>query len=1779
MTGGRLVYQVPADFQSLALRADFPNARLPDGKLIRPQALVIPLMGTAPAPTSVQSLWNVSDDTLLVSIGGQTTVDQFAGEQAAAGRTYLVLEVDVFNQGDKPEFFQTDKQLSTIAPDGGQSAPDPLTYRGMLHPTENVWVPNGEHRRFQVVFEVQAGATEHALSYRGFTLEQHFSLNSSGVTELSTETAEGKVVTPKIQEPQITTVQAADPELSHEQGVDDEGEKPSDAPTVFESVEQPLVKPAPKPRIQLAAYKEFTPDAAYEKTLQFNDAEIAQLRQQAFLSLEQIGFQDFANRFGSLKTVDSLESPISLEFGKPVETIIGEEKEVEFTISVDRSLAKRGRVQVWVSAPVSGTKDEIQLYAYVSDAEERYPTVVSDGTTLSICDLQLPEGEHTIRVVHSEDAEVPIHIVAIAEANIDTRECENNSPEGFENPVKTNTALSGRMMPADDSDVFRWNVTEADSQRKWSIFLLTDPKGSGASLRLLKHENLELQFARAKAGEAITFVDLSPPAGDYLLRIAPEARDKACAYQLLVRDCGPAQPGWEREPNDECQPAVLPVFHPGKTEVTTVKGQFFGEETDYFVLDITEPDLVYTLSLHGDRARRISLVDSERKTLRDCQMNKNLKPALVDLSLPLGKNIFAVTGKSCDYVVGIEARAAPGPYVEREPNDTHLRAHRIEQSADYQGRLLDTYDDDCFRFVVQQAMDYRITIQAPDGETLKYRLEEDQNYLLGGTTRDASLPDTIRLYPGNHFIELSTDKPFYEPYTIRVEPMHPAGVSSQTVLLSSGTDVGNPIVAAAYLDPYQQFDIPLTLKNSSDAEQKLQVAGWTSNYQVSLEAPETVFTLAPKQERTLHVRGFIESDAASDGPVTLFLAARSIGQEQQTLGTWQGQLILDPNGAALSAAVGKGRIHSSLAGGLNVAAMDLGAVPQGENANSVEELLDNVLSHRVFDGKTAVVKLAGDGQVPLVGASFDLHGISRMMNGLKDYSIEISDDGQVFHEIARGQLSARPGNQDICFANEVKARYARLLLHGTQADDGDSSDEPELGEWRMIAKPGVSLPEFPEMDLLRESWGGHEIWRSESAVVYGFHHDRAGRIGAFEWRNYRKSHDNRKNPHQIQLSVSVSSPAGPWQEIGVVDVSAADTDENLKQRVALKDAPWARFVKLTWLEGEFPLPENHLLPGIFEYHGEPSYRSLLGEWGGPVQEAGYELKFPKEIRSSWQRIDASSGKPANLAPNVWTESTVWINEDWEDWFTIEAPAGKQRKSIEVEGDPFVRVALEATDASGKPVTLVPRTTAPGKRSWALPMGAEGSYRIHVYEPMRSVVFIWDMSGSMSNFLDGIASAVVHFAQEVNPKTERVQLLPLDEPPTPLLKQWESNPYVLSDTVRNFDPPSSSYAHLNLLEASNMLAKEPGTRAAIMIADCETSREVNPLLWQSLQEVQPIVYTFHTTDVTRSFGVEQDDMQDWAAVGGGRYYLIQDPYQLDHAFGKLQSQLRRPAGYRIRTTEERLKKASIELLDNRQPESIEDPFDNGFLLILDMSASMRTPMPDGVTLRSQAAMEGLTRIIEQLPEGTQLGIRVFGQRGGADCASTLLMPVAPLDKAKTIEALRSIRVSSLGNTAIAEALERAPEDLAEVSGKRHIIILTDGEETCRGDPEAAIANLIQENGETKVSIAGFMLEDPAVQQKYQNWIGATGGAYYPAADSGSLEKVLRNAMTAAPAPMFEILDSEGKVVASGQVGNGSIELESGFYRIRTEDGDTTRFGLIEAIEKDIRLEFYPSSSKP
>lgn len=217
-------------------------------------------------------------------------------------------------------------------------------------------------------------------------------------------------------------------------------------------------------------------------------------------------------------------------------------------------------------------------------------------------------------------------------------------------------------------------------------------------------------------------------------------------------------------------------------------------------------------------------------------------------------------------------------------------------------------------------------------------------------------------------------------------------------------------------------------------------------------------------------------------------------------------------------------------------------------------------------------------------------------------------------------------------------------------------------------------------------------------------------------------------------------------------------------------------------------------------------------------------------------------------------------------------------------------------------------------------------------------------------------------------------------------------------------------------------------------------------------------------------------------------------------------------------------------------------DDAVGVIFDASGSMLQRI-DGVPRVAIARQTLAGLVADVIPEGTGFALRVFGHREAGSCRSDLELPLAPLDPATAAEVINGINAKNLARTPLGKSIELAADDLAAASGKRLLIVLTDGEETCDGDPAAAIEGLRARGWDVIVNVVGFAIDDAAVEAEFAAWAALGGGSYFSAADQAGLAAALTHAV----ATRFRVLDAAGDIAAEGRPGE-LLTLPPGDYRI-------------------------------
>jgi hypothetical protein len=527
-----------------------------------------------------------------------------------------------------------------------------------------------------------------------------------------------------------------------------------------------------------------------------------------------------------------------------------------------------------------------------------------------------------------------------------------------------------------------------------------------------------------------------------------------------------------------------------------------------------------------------------------------------------------------------------------------------------------------------------------------------------------------------------------------------------------------------------------------------------------------------------------------------------------------------------------------------------------------------------------------------------------------------------------------------------------------------------------------------------------------------------------------------------------------------------------------------------------------------------------------------------------------------------------------DWYAVHVPDGDNSLRLEVDGRPIVGVALTLYDAKG---LRVPMLFGPGERPGSIEYRAEvtpgADYRLEVRQPPSSIAFTYDTSASVGPYLENVYHGLRAFSADVTPGRESVLVIPFEE--EPLIDAWSDDRFELQNAIdRQPAPGGSSAAETALIDATTELSAREGARAILLITDAETgSYERNAEMWRAFATVRPLVFAVHIggsgePHVTTRF------MQDWALAGGGVYRYAATHGELDRAFDRLATWLRRPAGYEL----------AIETAFLEEPPPSRDPGsisirsaadgstsviapDVGVEIVLDTSGSMLERI--GRRRRIEVAKAALRDLVsDRLPAGTPVALRIFGD-GGDACGTRLAMPLGPLDPASMVAFVEGLKIDRDTSTPIAAALERVPDDLEGTTGTRIVVLITDGEETCDGDVEEAIRDLERRGIDARVNIVGFTVRERRVRRDMQAWARIGRGTYFDARGADDLGRAMAQAVRAP----FRVLDAAGNEVASGTLDGEPVAVDPGTYSVVVLTDPVVRFdgvavGPGEGVSRDV-----------
>jgi hypothetical protein len=222
-----------------------------------------------------------------------------------------------------------------------------------------------------------------------------------------------------------------------------------------------------------------------------------------------------------------------------------------------------------------------------------------------------------------------------------------------------------------------------------------------------------------------------------------------------------------------------------------------------------------------------------------------------------------------------------------------------------------------------------------------------------------------------------------------------------------------------------------------------------------------------------------------------------------------------------------------------------------------------------------------------------------------------------------------------------------------------------------------------------------------------------------------------------------------------------------------------------------------------------------------------------------------------------------------------------------------------------------------------------------------------------------------------------------------------------------------------------------------------------------------------------------------------------------------------------------------------------------LIDLDLSGSMNEALEKST--RIAVARRVLREVLAKIPDDFSVGLRLYGHRYGSrqkeTCTdSELAVPVVRLDRQRIMSVVDSKKPR--GETPLVYSVLQGASDLKSAGGGS-IILITDGEESCGGDPRKAVEQLKASGVDLTLNIVGFTITGKHVQTQLEAFAEGTGGHYYSAQGADALSGAILAA--AIDKMQFTVFNAAGRTVAGGVSGDAPAEVVPGDYRVVIQAG--------------------------
>lgn len=193
-----------------------------------------------------------------------------------------------------------------------------------------------------------------------------------------------------------------------------------------------------------------------------------------------------------------------------------------------------------------------------------------------------------------------------------------------------------------------------------------------------------------------------------------------------------------------------------------------------------------------------------------------------------------------------------------------------------------------------------------------------------------------------------------------------------------------------------------------------------------------------------------------------------------------------------------------------------------------------------------------------------------------------------------------------------------------------------------------------------------------------------------------------------------------------------------------------------------------------------------------------------------------------------------------------------------------------------------------------------------------------------------------------------------------------------------------------------------------------------------------------------------------------------------------------------------------------------------LIILDYSNSMNSRI--GYTSKLITAIDALRNVLNNAPDEARIGLRILGYSSSSYsnannlslyeqeiCSETkLVVPIGQNTKENILNSFNNY--TSRGASPIGLALREAVQkDFSPTSNFKHIVLITDGADTCGDNPCLYLANLLRARNDIRIDVIGITVKEN--EYSSLQCLAASGkGAFYEVRNTNEFNSVFNSVFT-------------------------------------------------------------------